>query len=222
MITAHMSEQDQHRELFDRWMYGVNTCLPGVIQEFYPATQTATVKPAIQMQVVDMDGTTRYEDAPVLLQVPVCFPFAAGFALTMPVQAGDNCVLVFSQRCIDNWHELGGVQPPDDGALNRHHDLSDAFAILGVPDLTQVIPEWLTEGIELRNTARSTRVTVKDNSAEVVCGGNSISISRQTTTITGNVETDSHVAVGTGWSGIFVDALGKVMTVQDGIIIGGS
>ena len=42
---------------------------------------------------------------------------------------GDECLVIFSERCIDAWWALGGVQPL---AELRAHDYSDGFAILGV------------------------------------------------------------------------------------------
>jgi len=224
VITNHMSEQDQNKELFDRWMYGINTCIPGIVQEFYPETQTATIMPAIQAKVTGYDGKVTYQDAPALLGVPVCFPFAigAGFAMTWPIRKDDPCVIVFSQRGIDNWHEKGGVQPPEDSVLSRHHDINDAFAMIGAPALTQTLTEWLSDGIELRNTARTTRLTVLDDRTESVAGSNSVVTSGSGTEVKGSVKTDSNLSVGSGWSGVLVDVLGTVVTVQDGVIVGGS
>ncbi len=222
MITSHMSDQDQNRELFDRWMYGVHTCIPGIIQAFYPETQTATVVPAIQNQINGYDGSVGYDDAPALLGVPVCFPFAltAGYALTWPIQAGDPCVIVFSQRAIDNWHEKGGIQPPEDSVLNRHHDINDGFAMIGAPALTQVLQDWLMTGTELRNLNRSKRITLRDDAIELVYNKTSVVITDKVS-VTGNAETDKNLKVGTGDSGSFVDALGKIVVVQNGIIISG-
>lgn len=223
MNKLWMSEQRQSVELFDRLMYDVNTCIPGIVVEFYPDTQTATVRPAIKLRVISEGNADMFEDMPAILQVPICFPFSvgSGFALTTPVTAGDPCVLVFSQRCIENWHELGGLQEPESGSASRHHDMNDAFAFVGAPSLTEVLADWLTDGMEIRNSNRTSRATVREGRVELVAAQSSIQSSSSGHEVAGMVETDSHVSVGTGASGVFVDQLGAVITVQNGIIVGG-
>ena len=61
--------------------------------------------------------------------MPVVFPGGGGFALTFPVAAGDECLVVFASRCIDAWWQSGGVGEPMEP---RMHDLSDGFALIGV------------------------------------------------------------------------------------------
>lgn len=51
-------------------------------------------------------------DLPILPDVPVVFPGGGGFALTFPVAAGDECLVVFASRCIDAWWQSGGVGEP--------------------------------------------------------------------------------------------------------------
>lgn len=158
----------QARELFDSMMRRVNTCIPGRIDAFDPVTQTATVTPAVMGRFY-ADGVVQDVLPPPIANVPLVFPFAAsaGFALTLPVQAGDPCLLVFSQRAIDNWHQLGGVQSAETGATGaRHHNINDAFALACAPPLTEVLGAWCEDGIELRNRARTVRVTVRDSGLE--------------------------------------------------------
>lgn len=158
----------QARELFDSMMRRVNTCIPGLIESFDPATQTAKVSPAIKSRFF-ADGQVTDVQLPRIINVPLVFPFAAtaGFALTLPVQAGDPCLLVFSQRAIDNWHQHGGIQSCETNATGaRHHSLNDAFALACAPPLTEVLGSWCEDGIELRNRARTVRVTVRDAGLE--------------------------------------------------------
>jgi len=171
MDTTGAPQEAQLREILDRAMSRLNTCLPGTIDSFDAATQTVTVTPAIQMKVLLGDSET-FMDLPQITNVPLVFPFAAtaGFALTLPVRKGDPCLLVFSQRAIDNWHNMGGSQPPESGVGVRHHDLTDAFAIFAPSPLTQVLGEWEADGIEIRNRDKTSRVTVKDASVEVQVG----------------------------------------------------
>jgi len=149
----------------------VNTAIPGVVDEFFPATQTATITPAIQKKIV-LDGDVQLLTAPPITDVPIVFPFVsvAGFALTVPVRAGDPCLLIFSQRAVDFWHQNGGIQPPETGVESRSHSLTDAFAILAPSPLPNVLGGWEEDGIELRNRSKGSRVTLRDDVVEVVCG----------------------------------------------------
>ena len=65
---------------------------------------------------------------PVLSDVPVFFPGSRDSAITWPVSAGDECLLVFADSAIDGWFESGEAEAP---ASERRHDLSDAFAFVG-------------------------------------------------------------------------------------------
>jgi hypothetical protein len=87
---------------------------------------TCTVQPAIQAQQVTPDGERNNVNMPLLVDVPIHFPGGGGYTATFPLKEGDECVVVFSSRCIDNWWQSGGVQPPFE---QRMHDLSDAFAV---------------------------------------------------------------------------------------------
>lgn len=163
------SEVLRTREQFDRMMKRINTAIPGKIISFDASTQTCSVLPAVQIRTF-IEGSSSNRDLPQVHNVPLVFPFscAAGLALTFPVLPGDPCLLVFSQRCIDEWHALGGVQTAEPGTIGaRHHDINDGFAILCAPPLTQVLGAWCQDGIELRNRARDVRVTIKTDGVTV-------------------------------------------------------
>lgn len=169
----------QLQMVISRIISEINTCIPGKIESFDDATQTATVIPAIQAKVTVGDAVS-YLDLPQIINVPIVFPFAVGegFALTLPISAGDPCLLFFSQRAIDNWHMMGGVQPPEQDTPGcRHHSLTDCFAILAPVPLPDVLGSWNSSGIELRNTARTSRVTVEDNQVIVQSGTSVVTVS---------------------------------------------
>jgi hypothetical protein len=87
--------------------------------------------------------------------VPVHFPSGGGYGLTFPIKSGDHCLLMFSERCIDNWFVNGGTAPPDDF---RQHDLSDAFALVGFSPQSSSDEVWM-DGVELKNENASVRVS---------------------------------------------------------------
>ncbi len=138
-----------------------HTALPGIVQEFFPATQTVRVKPAIRRLWID-DG---WKDLPECVDVPVQFPRAGNFVLTFPVAAGDECLIVFAERAIDNWWHAGGVQEPSEFRL---HDLSDAFAILGFTSKPRTLnPPPAGDASELRTLDGTTVIRLKAGAVEL-------------------------------------------------------
>ncbi len=133
----------------------IHTCLPGIIASFDPDTQTASVQPAIK-RIFTEKGPV---NLPVCVDVPVAFPGGGDFFLTFPVKAGDECILLFSERAIDNWHASGGTQTP---AEYRMHDLSDGIAIVGLNSQPHKLAALQTTGAELRTRSRSTYIRLED------------------------------------------------------------
>lgn len=121
----------------------LHTALPGIVQSFDAAKQTARVRPAIKRVWID-DGP---KDLPDCVDVPVHFPRGGGFVLTFPVAPGDECLLVFAERAIDGWFTDGGTQAPSEV---RFHDLSDGFAVVGFSSLGRVVAGLSTDAVELR------------------------------------------------------------------------
>jgi hypothetical protein len=131
----------------------IHTSGPGIVQSFDATKQTAVVKPVVQ-KFFRGHG---FKPLPPLMDVPVQFPRGGGFVLTFPVKAGDECLLVFAERAIDHWHAMGGVQPPSDF---RTHSLSDAFAIMGVSSLPNVVPDFNASAVELRSLDGAAKVQI--------------------------------------------------------------
>ena len=139
-----------------------HTCLPGIIRSFDAETQTAQVQPAIKRLFIE-EGPV---DLPLCVDVPVQFPQGGNFILTFPVGPPDECLLVFSERAIDFWWHKGGVQLP---AEYRMHDLSDAFAIVGVRNRTRAadVADFSTDAAELRTRDGTTVLRIEGSSIYV-------------------------------------------------------
>ena len=127
----------------------LHTCLPGIIVSFDPATQTASVQPAVKRIFTERGAV----NLPVCVDVPVAFPGGGDFFLTFPVKANDECILLFSERAIDYWHANGGTQLP---AEYRLHDLSDGIAQVGLNSQPKKLAALQMDGAELRTRDRMT------------------------------------------------------------------
>jgi len=126
---------------------GIWTAIPGIIQSFSAEHMTCTAQPAIMAKLFN-DGTVTDVALPLLVDCPVQFPAGGGCSLTFPVASGDECLVVFSSRCIDAWWQSGGVQTQ---AEMRMHDLSDGFVLLGVRSIPRVIPSISATAVQLRS-----------------------------------------------------------------------
>lgn len=180
-------ETSEIKEIIDRALARINTCIPGVIDSFDGETQTATVIPAVSMKTF-IDDKESVLEFPPIVNAPLVFPFAstAGFALTLPIRRGDPCIILFSQRSIDNWHDRGGIQPSESGVGTRHHDLTDALVFMAASPVPDVLGEWEGQGIQIRNRDKTSKVTVF-NEKVVIDNTTEVIIDTPKTTITGTL-----------------------------------
>jgi hypothetical protein len=148
------TQEEAHAAQIDGRLKDLHTCMPGIVASFDPVTQTASVQPAIKRIFTEKGAV----NLPVCVDVPVAFPGGGDFFLTFPVKAGDECILLFSERAIDNWHVSGGTAPP---AEYRLHDLSDGLAIVGLNSQPHKIPAFNATDTEFRNRAGTTHVQIK-------------------------------------------------------------
>lgn len=145
---------DAARQTVNSRLVEVHTMLPGIIESFDPDTQTARVQPAIKRIFTEQGPVP----IPVCVDVPVEFPGGGDFFLTFPVKPGDECVLAFSERCIDRWHVMGGVQDPDE---YRMHSYSDGVARVGLNSQPRKIPSFNPTDAEFRSRDGSVKVQLK-------------------------------------------------------------
>lgn len=157
------------QQIIMRMLMGVNTSIPGTIQEFDEELQLAKVVPNIRAIENNPEGGTTYVQLPDLINVPVYFPYSTttGFAVTFPVQVGDQCLLVFSQRSIDNWQEYGRVQDPAEANFPRSHSIVDGVAIVGLIPKPNAISNFQLDCIDVRDMGRSHRVSVYEDKIQI-------------------------------------------------------
>lgn len=129
------------------------SAMPAIIKSFDAAAQTITAEVAI-MRIVE----GKNEAYPVLVDIPILVPSVQGFHITMPIKPGDECLLIFADRCIDNWFTSGGIQPQLE---HRAHHISDGFALVGINSAPNAIPGYSASDMVIRNTANDQKVTLK-------------------------------------------------------------
>lgn len=175
--------EESLRLAMDGRLVSLWTSMPGIVQSVDLATMTLSVQPAIQAAVEDENGIVTYVNLPLLIHVPIQYPMAGGFALTLPVAVGDEVLVVWASRCIDSWWQSGGVQKPMEARL---HDISDGFAILGISSIPNVLPNISADSAQLRNRAGTTYVEISGDGKVKIVSASEIDLNGPVK-ITGNV-----------------------------------
>lgn len=158
------------------------TALPGIVSGVDLDKQTVSVQPSVQGSVSDAQGNVSNVNLPVLVDVPIVWPRAGGFALTFPIKAGDEVLVVFSSRCIDAWWQSGGVGV---AAEARMHDLSDGFAVLAPTSQSKKLSNVSSSNVQLRDEAGTTYVEIAPGGKIKLLGATSIDLNAPTINIAG-------------------------------------
>lgn len=119
-------QEDVYEKLIGESMFRTRCMIPGIFQKYNPSNNTAEIQPAIRERVIEENGAVKYQQIPLLINVPVVFPSTSNASITFPINKGDECLVIFSDLSIDNFWEKGNVQNPVEV---RRHDLSDGIAI---------------------------------------------------------------------------------------------
>lgn len=206
MITGNQqSDEDNLKMILDTILLGMRTGMPGIVDsapfkkgkfwcvDVIPAIRQVdgTVTPVVTKELAKLSG------------VPIVSLSAKGYAITMPISQGDEVFLSVSDRGIDNHQIEGGVQNPPEINSVRHHDLTDAVAIVGELSVS-CLDEYYSDGISVQNKAGSTYLRVNDESVGAAAsGGGSFSLEGGVFTInadinhTGNQTTSGTVSAPT-------------------------
>lgn len=121
----------------------------GTVLVFDPAAQTVRVQIAVLRQVPDPGSVPPKYVArayPELADVPIFFPQGATGALTMPIAAGDVCLVLFNDRDFDAFWETGTVALPNSPRL---HDLSDGLALVGFRTKARPLADYDPDRVKL-------------------------------------------------------------------------
>lgn len=144
-----------------QWSCMLRSSIPGIVVSFDPVKQTCVVQPAIQEIVLLpppitpknlKPGTTQNIPTSVTIEpiqdVPICMMRVPGWSITLPITKGTECLLIFSDTCIDGWWQNSGVNAPYD---RRRHDLSDAIALFGPWSQPNVLSNYSTSSMQIRS-----------------------------------------------------------------------
>jgi len=197
-----------------RWqmLCDLRVAAPGIVQSFDAARQTASVKVAVTENILD-PGTLAPtpEEIPLLTDVPVVLYRAGGYVLTLPIAAGDECLLIFGDSDYSAWWQSGGVQ---NQIVRRRHDLSDSFAIVGLWSQPNAVAGYSTDSVQLRSVDGTRKVEV---GADI-----SIAVTGAKVNVTSDTEIDvSAPTVKIEGGGTSIDAKNFLNHKHSGVTTGG-
>ncbi len=166
MTTQRTPElEDVLRLALANFQSSLHVALPGRIESYDAATQTANVKPLLMNTFIDDDdGSNVVEVLPVISAVPVVFPRGGGFMMTFPLVKGDHCHLIFNERSIDKFQTGGGEDT--DPVDTRMHNLSDAVAYVGFYPDSKKLPDADPDNMVIGKSG-STQIHVADGKIEL-------------------------------------------------------
>lgn len=190
----YASQEEVLRVAFHGMQSRLWVALPGIVDRFDAAKMTVDVRPAVKGRQRSKLGEWSSLRMPQLLDCPVLWQGGGGVTLTFPIAPGDECLVVFSSRCIDSWWQKGGVQDP---AEPRMHNLSDGFALVGVRSRPHTFAASTTEAV-LRSDDGSTFVRLNPTAQLVqITAPGGINLNGVTIDSSGNVHTPATVTADT-------------------------
>lgn len=144
-------------------MKNVGTSIPGHVLAFNSDNQTAQV----QIGIKRVESGGKQVNIPPVINVPM-FIYGGQFSVEIQIEKGDEGLIIFSQRCIDDWLNSGGVA--NNPAL-RFHDFTDAFFIPGFRSNPNALEDFSNDGIRMRNKTGSQYIWLKSNGDIALKGG---------------------------------------------------
>lgn len=197
---------------FGSFSEALNCIKIGRIENVDTTNQTVDVK--ILHKRVSMNLNKReLKDYALLCQVPFIVLGGGSSNLTFPISKGDNCLLLFCDYEIDRWWDTGENLPAN---YERKHDISDAFAIVGVHSMVDLLQGY------------SQYVKLKYSDSSYIEIGESVNINNEQTNVSGKLDVTEDItgsAKATAElhdsrqiTGTFTTVDNKTVTVVDGVI----
>ena len=147
-----------------------HTALPCKVVRYDAEQQEVDAQPMIKQVVISHEEDSELEESfPLLRSIPVAFPRGGNYFLSFPLKPGDFVFVIFSERSVDRFRELGREVHPVDLEM---HGLSGAVAIPGFYPDTANLAEADAEKLVLGKDGGSQLRIAEDGSVQIgVTGG---------------------------------------------------
>ena len=133
-----LTTENVMRMILDARAADIHTALPGKVVNYDASKQVADIQPLVKDVYHSTSGALLTRSFPLLPSVPVAFTRAGGYFVSMPLEAGDTGMLIFSELPIDRWRSTGQESHPVDA---RRHGVNNAVFFPGVRPRAQALAE---------------------------------------------------------------------------------
>lgn len=160
--TSEPSIADVLNRLKRETMLAMNCVLIGKIESYSSVSNTANISICVKRKLLNGEEI----EYPQLQDVPIFILSGGTSYVSIPIVAGDFCIVLCCDRSIDDWYLAGQTTAPKD---TRCHSLSDAIALVGVKPLTSMttpIPSSSvcinggSKKVSLKNTSGNLKTTL--------------------------------------------------------------
>lgn len=166
--------------------------LPARVVKYFPANQTATVQLCVETIYSSATTISDSKARQPLEGVPVHTVSGGGWAMTMPIKAGDSCLMYFSQQGYDHWlyddrdtaGTLAGLPQP---WLRRQFSDDDGLALVGFNTLPRAIKAYSANHSQWRNEDAAQVISLNEDTSIEITSPVSVTINAPAVTV--NCET---------------------------------
>lgn len=157
--------EPQLKDLLDLFkkdiLLGLNCHHIGTINVFNPLNQTATATvnyPKTYFEPDPITGTLlpTLKTYPILVDCPVIVLGGGLGSLTFPIAPGDECLILFNDRDMDNWFAGGTGSPVN---TPRLHSFADGVILVGIRSLPNVLSSYDPLNVVLQNGTAYVQIT---------------------------------------------------------------
>lgn len=159
------SENEYTNMLMDAISNEIHCAAPAIVNKFYPEDMTVDVQLTVKDKIL-INGEYISLKIKQLGKLPVVLIGGGNFVITCPIKVGDECLVIFSDSCIDAWWQNGGEE--NEPIIMRKHHLSDGFAIVGPRSIPNAIADYNEDAMEIRNLTGTTKIQVADETVTVI------------------------------------------------------
>jgi len=147
--------------------------MPGRVVEFFPETQTATIRICVERIYSTADEAGAQKVRGLLEGVPVHVLSGGGWSLTMPIAVGDTCIIFFSQVGYDHWLFNDADDAGTHGGqpmywTSRRFDIQDGYALVGLNTIPRAIQNYSVENAQWRNTDSTQVISLNADGSIVI------------------------------------------------------
>lgn len=200
----------------------IHTMLPARIVEIDYKTRKVSVQPSIKKKKRDGDNDAKgLQDMAIIQNIPLIVPAIKLAIISLPIKVGDEVLVGFFERSVDNYL-YGDGNTPVDPKDYRRHDYNDAVAIVGLNTFSNALEMHSEDLVIKMNATLANECTIAlkpsgdvvittpakvivdaGGDVDVTAGGNltatiggDTTIDCGQTTITGEVRIDGGLSVG--------------------------